>query len=90
MMVRFLFVLVCLGLVALAPAAAGDRVLPLIGRQGDTVQAASERPQFYSPRAKERFLALDRTTPYGLPKAALPVGAVDTISIIAIRIEFRF
>ena len=89
-MVRFLIVLVGLGLVTPASAVTGDRMLRLIDRQSDTARAASDRPQFYSPRAKEQFLALDRTAPYGLPKAALPADAVDTISIIAIRIDFKY
>ncbi len=45
---------------------------------------------FYSGRAQENFLNLKRDKPYGLPKAALSAGTVDTISILALRIGFIY
>jgi M6 family metalloprotease-like protein len=52
------------------------------------VSPAAEK--FFSPRAKERFLQLDRTAPYALPKSAIPSGTVDTITIIALRVDFVY
>gem|GEM_PF-384038 len=47
------------------------------------------QPVFRQGRAKEDFLHLKRDKTYGLPKAALPADQVDTISIIAIRVDFK-
>ncbi len=56
----------------------------------DASGAASSGKGFYSPRAKERFLQLDRTAPFALPKNAIPSGTVDTITIIALRVAFAY
>ncbi len=44
---------------------------------------------FYSGRAKENLLGLTRSKPFSLPKSASRAGAVDTITIIALRISFQ-
>lgn len=45
---------------------------------------------FRSGRAQEQLLSLKREKPYGLPKAALPADFIDTLTIIAIRVDFTF
>jgi len=45
---------------------------------------------FFSARSQQNLLSLDRDTPYGLPKAALPDDIVDTLTIIALRVDFSF
>lgn len=80
------------GLCFLAAAAFGGDLLPL--RRVETVstnqQASAGTPVFRQSRAKEDFLHLQRDKAYGLPKAALSAGQVDTISILAIRVDFKY
>jgi len=40
-------------------------------------------------RAQEQFLNLSRTASYALPKAAIAQGEIDTITILAIRVDFQ-
>ncbi|MDD4050461.1 MAG: T9SS type A sorting domain-containing protein [candidate division Zixibacteria bacterium] len=56
----------------------------------DAPGATSSAEGFFSPRAKERLLQLDRTTPFALPKNAIPSGTVDTITIVALRVDFAY
>lgn len=51
---------------------------------------ASSAPAFFSGRAKERFLSLSRTAPFALPKSALPEATTDTITVLAIRVDFAY
>ncbi|MCK5127456.1 MAG: T9SS type A sorting domain-containing protein [candidate division Zixibacteria bacterium] len=50
----------------------------------------SERPAVFWGRAKENFLNLERSKPYGLPTKALAADQTDTIHIIAFRVGFAY
>jgi len=43
---------------------------------------------FTTGRARENLLGLERDKPFGLPKKALAADEVDTITILAIRVDF--
>ena len=70
----------------------GDKLLTIDSRR--TIQDDQGDPNcsrcFTSGRAKEQLLNLRRETPYSLPKAALPADLVDTITIMAIRVDFTY
>lgn len=68
-----------------------DNILRIKDKQ--TIINADEilgKKGFYSGRSQENFLNLKRDKPYGLPKAALMAGEVDTITILALRIGFVY
>ncbi len=70
----------------------GGKLLTIESR--NTIQDDQGDPNcnrcFKTGRAKEKLLSLERETPYGLPKAALPADFVDTIAIMAIRVDFVY
>lgn len=75
-----------------AAAESKDKLLTMTERRtiADASADSSKAPAFFSSRAKERFLSLDRTAPFALPKQALPEAATDTITILAIRVDFLY
>jgi M6 family metalloprotease-like protein len=81
-----------IALIFLAGSAWGDKLLTIEGRQTieDDPGAPDPPRAFWSGRAQERFLDLNRDNPFSLPKAALPAGLVDTITIVAIRVDFTY
>jgi len=83
---------ICLVL-ALGGVVRADKLLTIENRQTieDREPASSEcRHCFYSGRAKEKFISVDRERPFALPKAALPQDYRDTINIVAIRVDFSY
>ena len=83
---------ICLVLV-LGGVVRADKLLTIENRQTieDREPASSEcRHCFYSGRAKEKFISVDRERPFALPKAALPQDYRDTINIVAIRVDFAY
>ncbi len=76
----------------LAGAAGADRLLTINGRETvtDLPRSPGVPKCFTTGRAKENLLGLKRDAPYALPKAAIPDGVVDTITIMAIRVDFTY
>lgn len=85
-------IIVFLLLAFLAGAAGADRLLPITGRETvtDQLQSPGVAKCFTTGRARENLLGLERDTPFALPKAAIPDGVVDTITILAIRVDFTY
>lgn len=78
---------------ALSVAAVGaDRLLTITSRETvpDEPHSSDIHKCFTTGRARENLLGLKRDTPFALPKAAIPQGAVDTITILAIRVDFTY
>ncbi len=76
----------------LAGSAGAGKLLTITGRE--TIPEKPHTPGcrkcFTTGRARENLLDLKRATPYALPKAALAQGIVDTITILAIRVDFTY
>ena len=70
----------------------GDKFLTIERREivPDKPSPEGCRRCFTTGRAKENLLNLKRDTPYALPKAALSAGVVDTITILAVRVDFTY
>ena len=82
----------CLCLVMFGGAAWADQLLTIGRRETDTSRTyeSGYRRGLITGRAKERLLDVRREKSFGLPKAALAAGTVDTITIIGIRVDFSF
>ncbi|MCP4566041.1 MAG: hypothetical protein GY841_00515 [FCB group bacterium] len=77
-------------MIFLGGVATADKLLTIDGRQTVTDDPQNPDPpiEFYSGRAKEDFLGLERGKAFGLPTRATAAGEVDTITIVAIRADF--
>jgi M6 family metalloprotease-like protein len=84
--------LMAVGLLLLAGPAMGGKLLTITSRQaaGYHPDSTGCRTCFKSGRAQEQFLSIKRDQPYALPKAAIPAGVIDTITILAIRVDFTY
>jgi len=73
-------------------SAGADNLLSIDGRETirDDPNRSGCRNCFSTGRAREHLLDLKRDKSYGLPKAALPQDAVDTITVLAVRVDFAF
>jgi M6 family metalloprotease-like protein len=85
-----LFALV--GLLLFPGSVLGGKMLKIDKRETvpDDPRAAENDQTFFSARSRENLLQLERKTSFALPKMAIPTGVVDTINILAVRVDFAY